>query len=417
MAAILGVVWSEEKDDIKDLIYHSERMMREWVRGEINDLKLEGLEDQLHALRINLDAFQKTKDPSSQRIKLLNCLSDFVKAMTTFIKKDPRELSETELIELRKKHVQGSVAIAVEIASLHIALLRERVVFRDDMAFPAVDHALGEQALTDTIDLYQSYFETVAVPAENEWRDKMLETTDFHGTLGGNTYTIEDRVTRQAHRFADVKKGNQRNTQHSYINRDYYLEQAKQSYATSLLANVSDTVALFSLLDPAYAGLPPIDQQRTTWVGPATGLVNKDGNQHDARRDLLLDAEGEITQIDIQSGDAVDHIKVTFKDGSSAQTGNPQGGTAKSFSLPEGVYITAVETWWDWELTGIQFHMSDGSKSDVMGKARVHRQYSELPHHRVTGFRFEGKPDDRTGKRVGNAMSVAFQLEPGFYDA
>lgn len=451
LSTITGVVWPEMKDNARSLVDASENRMRSWVRGEINKLKLSDLEDQLDALRRNLKSYQNTKDPLSRRIILLDCLASANAAMSKLIHGDASALivgddpalgrmtdlrtpdeaalevaKRDDMLEvLRDAYVPGTAAIAIDVAAVHLGLLRERVVFREEMEFPEVDFEKAKLELKEAIAEYQAYFAKIAVPMENAWRKASMVVSADKPRTGNNLYTIEDKVTRQIHGFADGIRGYSRNTANSWVNSEYYQEQARNSFAASLLTNVGDAARLFTLLDPDRADERPVPLDRVTEVGPASGLVNKSGNEHDARRTILLATpdHATINKIIVRSGDEIDHLTFEFEDAKSMSVGNPKGGAAHTVSVSRDNPIRAVESWWDWELCALRFHMMDGTKTAVFGKHKVpgksttrHHQYSELPDHYVSGFSFEGKPDDDSGKRVGNGMWVAFKPVRDFYE-
>lgn len=265
------------------------------------------------------------------------------------------------------------------------------------------------------IDDYKNYVLNVAVPSEIKWRNGEIEPTNEVGIGNYKGYYLRDMVARQTYFYSDREKGRERNTSNSYVNRDYYLRQAENSYSNSLLTNISDTATMWTLLKITPDTQKPIAMDRLTWVGPCSGLIYKDGNQHGAVQDIKLNTHGDIAEIIVRAHNEVDYIKVTYRNGKSSAVGNSKGGTQHKVTLNEGVYITKVETWWDWELSGIKFHMSDGSATQKFGdKTKIgrHHQIAVLDNHILSGIQVEGNSQ----ASIGNGMSFGFVLRPDFYE-
>jgi len=400
ISSVVGVLWKEQKPKVDDLIAQSEKRMRSWVSGQIDQLKRDDLEKLSKGFIKNLNEYFSAKTPESRLFWLRTNISHFNDHMPYFTSKN---------------YTMGTVGIGVEVATLHIALLRERVLFAEELGIPEEERADHITSLKNLISEYKSYVINTAVPAEKEWRKCAIEPTDEVGLANNIGYYLRDTVVRQTYFYSDHTIGNQRNTSNSYVNKNYYLRQAQTSYANSLLTNTVDTANLWTLLNIEPDNSMPIPLNRLTWVGPCTGLIYKGGNEHGAVEDFKMNTDGEIHEIVVRAHNEVDYLEVIYKNGERSSVGNPKNGTEHRVKLEEGVYITKVETWWDWELIAIKFYMSDGSSSqkfgDLSGVSR-YKQTAVLDNHILSGIQVEGKKE----ASIGNAMSFGFVLRPDFYE-
>lgn len=126
ISSVVGIIWQEQKPKVDDLIEKSEERMRSWVRGQINDLKREDLKNLSDGLVNNLTEYFSAKSPEKRLYWLRNNISHFNVNMPYFT---------------NKNYTVGTVGIGVEIATMHIALLRERVLFADELGIPEEDRA------------------------------------------------------------------------------------------------------------------------------------------------------------------------------------------------------------------------------------------------------------------------------------
>lgn len=400
ISSVVGVIWKEQKPNFDDLIEQSEKRMKSWVRGQINDLKRDNLMKLEDGLVRNLNEYFNAEVPERRRSWLERNLALFNMGMPHFGS---------------NSYILGTVGIGVELATMHIALLRERVLFAKELDYAEVERHGHIKILEDTIDDYKHHIVHVAVPAEIEWRKDAIESISEVGLMNYKGYYLRDTVARQTYFYSDVIRGNSRNTSDSYVNRNYYFRQAESSYSNSLLTNIVDTANLWTLLKITPETLQPIPTDRMTWVGPCTGLIYKGGNEHGAKEDKKMDTHGDIKEIIVRAHDEVYYLKVLYRNGRNSDLGDSSAGKEHKVTLDDGVYITKVETWWDWELVAIKFHMSDGSSTAKIGDARGagrHHQVAVLDNHILSGIRTEGNKKSK----IGNAMSLGFILRPDFYE-
>jgi jacalin-like lectin domain-containing protein/delta endotoxin-like protein len=399
---VVGVLWKEIKPNVESLIEQSERRMQSWVRSQIAQLKRENLDKLSMGLLANLNEYRKAKDQKRRYDAMGRCISNFNEAMPYF---------------MTAPYTVGTIGLGTEIATIHIALLRERVLFADEIGISEANRQDDIDTLAEKIDAYKKFVLETAIDEEIKWRmdEDTIDSTSEIGFLNYKGYYLRDTIARQTFFYSDQVRGYSRNTSDSYVNRDYYLRQAKSSYENSLTTNVADVARLLTLMKITPDTLQPVSLDRLSWVGPCTGLIYKNGNEHGATADKKMNTHGDIAEIIVRAHNEVDYIKVIYKDGKSSAIGNEKGSTQYSVKLKTGVFITKVETWWDWELVGIKFHLSDGTSSakfgDKTGMGR-HHQIAAMDNHILSGIQTEGG----TEAKVGNAMSLGFRLRPDFYD-
>ncbi len=418
LSSAVGFVWKEIKPDIDDLITQSETRMRAWVRGQIDAFDRTKLRDKLAGLHKNLEAFSSFEEPETRREWLVPQLTLFNYVQGQYA---------------TKSYTQGTLAMIVDIATMHISLLREAVLFPDDLAIKHKDRSKYGDLLTGTIKEYQDFILDVALPAELKWRKDRMEISNKKG-LNPTEVVIRDHVIRQMHRFAKNMSRNPASLDVG-VNRDLYVDQALNGYENELKANVGDPARLWTLLDPKHGDARPIAMDRVTWVGPCSGIVHAYGNQHRAEAKTRLKATGEIRKIELRArGNSdpnrreLEFIKVHFADGTSKALGTGSGKT-EVLEVPEGVYITEAEAWFDAELDGLRFHTSDGKTSKIYGTAKFpvpglgpdrfkppqprYTNRASFQNHKLSGIRIDGNTH---AAPLGHAIYFAFTPMPDFYD-
>jgi hypothetical protein len=192
----------------------------------------------------------------------------------------------------------------------------------------------------------------------------------------------------------------------------------KQSYATALQANVGDPALLWTLLDPDQANARPIPMDRVWWVGPCTGLTQKDYNSHYANDVPRTDAPGLLKKIYVREYNEVDFLQFFYEGHDGFGMGNRNGGEAHTIDIPQGVFVKRIETWWDWQLSGIKFYFTDGRDTGVLGNRRgmgKHVESAAYPGHRLSAVRMDGREalNDPSGP---NGLWFGFSPMPNFYD-
>jgi len=392
LAAIIGFLWSEQKEDIPELINKSEQRMKRWVQGRIQDYDREFLENTLSGLRKNLKEYEHANGPKERHTWYNICLAACERAMPHYVKKN---------------YTPGTIDMVTAVATIHLTLLRERVLFPDAIyGDEPVNHEFHKQNLKDTIDEYQKFILDTAIDGELEWRlgritdDKEIESHHY----------LTDLVTREIHEFL-ITGRNHLSQGDQQVCVDYYRAQAKNAYAIQLHENISHTARFWSLLDPDQKDTHPIPlNELNCWVGPLAGLSYMVGNEHGFQfNDCVHEPQGRITAITLRVGQLIDGIKFHFDDQRNSDYVGGDGGAEHTVAVPDGHYLTRVDTWFDFDLWAIQFHFSDGSASTVFGtpsRGGV-KQFAEFPDHHITQVRI--------GTRL-HEMSFGFTPLPDYYE-
>lgn len=386
IAGILGFVWPEQK---KDLVAESEARMKRWMQGRLNDYDRGFLTNTLTGLRKNLEEYHNAKGRSERATWFDISLAACERAMPFFTKKD---------------YTPGTIALAASVGTLHLALLRERVLFpRQVLADDDVNQGYHKKVLKDTIKEYQDYVRDVGIPGELEWRQKQIVDTK---TISDIRF-LTDWVTREVHAFSHT--GRQLRQGPSQICVDYYRDQAGSSLRRQLQENVLHTALFWTLLDPDSQDAHPIALDSVTWDGPLAGLGYMHGNEHDFKFGASSEEHlGRIHEIVVWAGDRIDALQFVGEAGAGRRHGGT-GGTRRSVRVPDGAFLTKVETWFDFDMWGIKLHFSDGSSNGPFGhtsRGGVH-QVSEFPLHHVTAV--------RVGERT-EELRCGFTPLPDYYE-
>lgn len=387
IAGLLGLIWSEKK---QDLIAESEDRMRHWVQGRILDVDRRTLRDTLAGLRSNLEEYHHAKGRKERArwfdISLAACES----AMPHFTKAE---------------YTPGSIALATSLATLHLTLLRERVVFgREILEDEDINESFFRETLTKTIQEYQAFIKE-AIPKEIAWRKQQFENDQqIHSD---SSLILRDKVTRQVHEFRYHGRDVSRPWLQYCV--DYLMEQAEGTLARQLHESAYIPSRLWSLLDPTNKDDRPLPLDGVTWNAPLAGLGYMHGNEHnhvhgDSDEEIL----GSISEVVAWVDGRIMGIQFNAPKKSGKVHGEKKGGQ-HHVSVPAGALLTRVDTWFDFDLWGIQFQFSDGTKSETIGtpaRGGVH-QFAELPRHHVTAI--------RVGRRM-QELRCGFTPLPSFYE-
>ncbi|HWW75149.1 MAG TPA: insecticidal delta-endotoxin Cry8Ea1 family protein [Pyrinomonadaceae bacterium] len=405
IAVAVGLIWPEKKPTVEDLVKASEERMKAWVHGVVDEYDRQLLKSKVGSLRRNLKEYMDADEPSERQTWLDTCLGQFNDAKELFI---------------GRKYTPGSVGLAVDLGTMHLALLRERVVkSKEIFGDKKVSVEKHKQALKDGIAEYQKFVREVAIPGEMKWRESMMDIEEFpQDALGRAATVIHDNVAREVHSFAKGL-GARGGGDHTVLVH-YYKEQALNSYRAALQSNVADPALLWSMLDPDQQQKLPIPIDRDpVWVGPCTGLVFKGNNEHGGRADRWEDRPGRVSKVHVREWNEVDYLKFYYDGHEGNGVGKADGGAPQDVQVPPGKFITRVETWWDWELSGIKFHFSDGTSTGVLGNRTgmgQHYQSASYPNHRVNAVRIEGTPPYQGRPSTINALWFGFAPLPDYYE-
>jgi hypothetical protein len=387
VSGLLGFIWPEQK---RDLIAESEARMKRWVQGRLHDYDRSFLRNTLSGLRRNLDEYRQASGRKERARWFDISLAACERAMPFFTKDE---------------YTPGTVDLAASVATLHLTLLRERVLFtREIFDEDDVNEAHFKQSLKETIGHYQTFIRDVAIPGELKWRQEQIVDDKQIGELR----YLTDWVTREVHRFSNTGR-HQLHQGPSQVCVDYYREQVESALARQLRENVYHTALFWTLLDPDQQDAQPIPLDSVTWSGPLAGLGYMVGNEHNFKHgDSPEDRTGRITEVVVWAGDRIDGLQFNAE-GRVGRHYGTSGGTRRSVPVPTNAFLTKIETWFDFDLWGIKFHFSDGSSSGPFGhtwRGGVH-QTAEFPRHHITAV------------RVGNRMEelrCGFTPLPNYYE-
>ena len=390
VAALLGFLWAEQKEDVNDLIRQSEDRMKRWIQGRIQDYDRAFLRNTLSGLRSNLKEYRNAAGQGERRNWFNICLAACERAMPFFTKDG---------------YTPGTLDMAATVATLHLTLLRERVLFPHEIfGAEQVNEPFFRQNLKETIASYQAFIREVGIPGELRWRQARIIDDK---RIGEQRY-LTDLVTREIHEFRHTGR-HQLHQGPSQVCVDYYRAQAENAYAIQLHENVLHTALFWSWLDPDQQATHPVPLDSVTWVGPLAGLSYMVGNEHNfAFHDGVEEPPGSITSVRLKVGDRIDGIQFNFADRKGQYVGGA-GGREQTVAVPQGAFLTRVETWFDFDLWAIRFHFSDGSRSDILGtpgRGGVH-QFAAFPDHYVSSVRI--------GRRM-QELSFGFTPLPDYYE-
>lgn len=118
---ILGYLWPEKKPKAEDLIEAAESRMKAWVHGQIADYERKELKINLAGLHENLKEYTNAKSPEARKRWFDTCLAFFNFSKGFFIRESVDQYSP------------GTISLAFDLAAMHLAMLRERVVHTRDI--------------------------------------------------------------------------------------------------------------------------------------------------------------------------------------------------------------------------------------------------------------------------------------------
>lgn len=390
---VLGLLWPEEAKKPEELMRQSEERMKRWVQGLINQYDLRSMTETLSGLRRNLAEYHNAEDQRRRQEWMGQCVASFNNVIDHFIKSD---------------YTPGTIKLAVDLATLHLALLRERAVFAKDIYGDELGKQRYLSGLEGAIKEYQQFFGAVAIPGELAWREQQTQLEEQIGRSNKvYGYYLKDSVTREVHSFAYT--GRSLNQGPAKVCVDFYRAQARNSYERQMLEQVYDPALLWSRFYPGKEGDRPIAPDRVVWTGPYAGLSYMVGNEHNMNfGDSEHQGPGTLTGIRVRAWDRIDALRFDFDGREGRWFGNTGGGTEYPIAVPTGVHLTAIETWWNFDLFAICLHFSDGSsrKFGKHGPGEV-RQYASYADHRVSAVRLAPRMHE---------MYVGFSPLPDYYE-
>jgi hypothetical protein len=397
IAKVVEFIWPEKKESVEDLIAASESRMKAWVHGQIADYDRSFLTNKLAGLGKNVKAFLTAESHGERKRWLDNCLAMFNDAQGFYVKKN---------------YTPGTLALVFNVANMHLFLLRERVIHNREIFGKDESLDAFKKELKETIDVYQKFVEQIGIPGEMKWREKMMEISET-GPDGLNraNSTVRDHATREVHSFGRGINPGQGGDQTVLLR--FYKAQALNGYRNALEINVGDPARLWSLLDPDQANSKPIPLDRVVWVGPCTGVTSKAHNEHGATDEgFHEDRPGFIKKMIVREWNEVDYLRFIYESHEGNGAGNPKGGEEHQVAVENGVFVNRIESWWDWNLSGIKFDFTNGKTTGKLGSRTgmgPHYQVASYPMHRLSAVRMYGHQGEIC------AVSFGFSPLPNYY--
>ena len=308
----------------------------------------------MQGLRENLRYYEnavKSNDPNDRKQWLSTCVGSFNNVQPSF---------------LNPKDYHGSLPLIQTLGTLHIALLREPVIYFDKICGTggtADNRAFYQRNLTDVVKTYQDFIIQQACPKILKLRKDQIyiKSPDWPDT----SYHLIDEGRKVNERLNQVDIAEQ------------YKEYFVNELEINLLKDVMDVALTWSALDPNSPVKEPIARDRTVWVGPV-GISQWDYTSHRWGGPLVnrqKNVQSPIKNILLKHGVILDFIMLR-DDGPKFDSqgnrrglmvGNDRGGTKAEFSVPTAEFITQVDTYWNYACMGIEFHYTNGSSSGVYG--------------------------------------------------
>ncbi len=364
ISAIIDKMWPNE-DSVANLIEASEGRMKEWVNREFAAYDRKLLAALLEGVRRNLQEYVNATEATNVIQKgtwMDNCIAKFNAMQDLFT--NPLD------------HV-AALPLIREFAVAHIEILRDRSEFADEIFGPGTNKAGFATTLSKAIKDYQEYFLTRACPAVTEWRRKQIVIEEAGG-IGQNPFVRLIDTGRDMK--GDIYRGGKEIAEQY---RAYYLNEID----VGLELNVRDVAKAWSLRDPTAPRNNSIPPDRVVWIGPVgISQWNATDNQHQFPLNAgLKNVQSPVVTVVLKYGVILDFIWV--RDGGSVydgpkrrglMVGNDKGGTKVELKVPDGHYIRAVDTYWNYACMAIEFHYTNGASSGRYGlqdnrPAHMHR--------------------------------------------
>jgi hypothetical protein len=356
----VSLIWPDP-ESVEKLIKKSEERMKEWVKLEIEQrlakYDTEKLKSLLEGLRSNLREYVNAA-PGKRNQWMDTCISQFNLLKPTFT--NPADY-------------HGSLPLVQSAGSLHISLLRERAVYYDEIYKGDLGSEYHKKTvqddLTQTISDYRDFVINKACPKVIEARKNQI------------TIQNPDPPRWMFHRLTDAGRGI---GVHVYSGGGNLVEQYKDFFINDLEVklqkDVKDVALLWTLLDPNSKDKEPIPRDRVVWAGPV-GITQHDIQRSDhglvVANGYTKNVQTPVDKILLKHGDIIDFIWI-WSGNKYDPNGTPRGirvgddrpghGVKADIVVPQGEYIKQIDTYWNYVCTGIQFHFTNGTSSQVFGR-------------------------------------------------
>lgn len=417
ISALASVIWPEPS--VSSLINGAEIRMRNLIITQIRQLDLASQKGSLAAIRDNLEEYKNAKG-SGRRRWMDATLSSFNLVKNIIISKD-------------KEYSPGSVYLALDLAGLHLGMLRERINFEKEIfGEEEVDTARNVETLVNVVKEYQDYLE---YGCEQEMKERKSQIKVSYknsvglgpkGLLGEAEQIrilIRDNVRRQIHRFSSsgsfnsftVNVPSAKQIEDAQFLVDMYFEQVENELALRLAEDIRIPSKLLDWFIPGKENTKPIPEHEVIVGGPLTGLLLRDFNHPVIKKITYLhDKPGvvKLLQVINLAGAMIPNFgydagkgKMRFSMGESS---GDSPFTVFEKVLSAELFITKVESWWDRYPRAIRFTFSDGTDSGRLGS-------KSGGEYQFAGGNLLGVQQDFLGKD-NEARKYGFSLMSSFYN-
>lgn len=367
---LLEAIWPTKKlsiwESLKDQVSHL-------VDEKILQKELEERKSELDGLKSSMESYLNAK-PSEQAVWLGAMLT----TSNIIFEKLTKSSNKIHLIPLIVVH-----------AHLHLILLRERVLFGQEI-FKEDNHEEWEKELISTYTKYNRFFQASTLFYDwKKWREEQIPyktwvERDWYtafvtaSTLG----ELNDQLNNAIHVKFKV----------DYVDVDTYYNQGLQAIRTNLvnqssaeMVKIVEPIFYLNKIIPGREMEPPVVNLHfgELWIGPQSMFIydrSKEGYQVSSGRLGLVKTEtnedlpGRIKQVYVYVNDTVFGLKFIFDDNGIKREGSLLGTKENCrphlINIPENSYITGVTTdISEGVLSSIQFHYSNNESSDILGNS------------------------------------------------
>lgn len=415
VSVLAELIWPETS--VTSLIDAAEIRMRHIIRSELRKMDLSLQQGTLDSIRENLREYANAASPEARRMWQEPTLALFNQAKALFINS-------------RKEYTPGSAWLAITLAGLHVAFLRERVQFEKEIfGNEKVNSAYNRKVLKDTVAEYQKY---LADACKKEVAERLKQVSESwsvglgfppKGTTGDKVITTElrmrDNVRRIEHLFVAYDGGFNPATESKPSRKmdfqllvNMYLLEVENEMWVRLREDIQLPAALLSLMIPGKElTFPNIFQQEFT-IGPFSSLPGFRHNPTNFTTHKFSDQRvGTITGVQLVTlGNFIMfNFESEHEDGTvSYSIGERLKGRPVRYEkyFTRDFSIKKVETWWDEaQITGARITYSDGTDSGIIGEVkRKTLRVAELKDHILVRFGYMEKW----------AVRFGFKLRPDF---
>ncbi|CAG8575256.1 163_t:CDS:2 [Cetraspora pellucida] len=326
-------------------------LKRNEVEKELGQIMIEELKQNLIEYR------------DAPRNKQSNYLTNLIKQCDTFYKNLTNE----------NKDNLNLVTIAITYSIMHLVILKEKSTYHKEI-FKSYESDLRQK-----VKGYKKYFLEIYSKWEN-WRQDYIEIkipNEVYDNLLGKNITYVNAEINQAAKYIEMCKRVKLR----------YFNEAKAEFMKMYMY----TFALDKFLPNNSNALTIAPNRKIGTI--VYGIYGKDtypdGNlqlkDHDILHQMYNDKPGVITGLNVHAGDVLDCLKVKYKNQIGTTLGNEKGGYVTTIrGLDEkNNYVVGVNIYFrvygnERVVSGIQFFMSDGQISNIIGNGQKNQKTLEV---------------------------------------